>query len=149
MKSNALILFGISLLVTFAFVSCKKEGCTDPLAINYFSKVTKDDGSCSYSSTRMIGEYHYMYDTLEKSAIVYPIDISHMKVSGMFDEGINDFNLVIRWSDRTMVMPDTLLPDDMRLNGTIADKDNFSCTLTVDPAGTNMDTIYYYSFKRI
>jgi hypothetical protein len=36
------VLMGV--LVTFG--SCKKEGCTDPLAKNYDSKAKKDDGSC-------------------------------------------------------------------------------------------------------
>jgi hypothetical protein len=29
-------------------MSCKKEGCTDPLAINYSEQAQKDDGTCSY-----------------------------------------------------------------------------------------------------
>ena len=32
--------------------SCKRrEGCTDPNAINYDSKAKHDDGSCEYSNT--------------------------------------------------------------------------------------------------
>lgn len=31
-------------------ISCKKEGCTDQLALNYNSEAKKDDGSCKYST---------------------------------------------------------------------------------------------------
>lgn len=32
----------------FFFTSCKKEGCTDAIAINYDSKAQKDNGTCVY-----------------------------------------------------------------------------------------------------
>lgn len=34
-----------------AISSCKKEGCTDELANNTSSEATKDDGSCTYTSS--------------------------------------------------------------------------------------------------
>ena len=37
--------------VTALAVSCKKEGCTDPDALNYNSEAKKDDGSCTYDET--------------------------------------------------------------------------------------------------
>lgn len=44
-KVGALLL-GASLMI--AFSSCKKEGCTDPAAVNYSEKAKKDDGSCVF-----------------------------------------------------------------------------------------------------
>ena len=41
------ILFALMAIVTLA--SCKKEGCTDPEALNYSSEAKKDDGSCTYA----------------------------------------------------------------------------------------------------
>lgn len=35
---------------TLAISSCKKEGCTDPTAINYNMAATKDDESCEYAT---------------------------------------------------------------------------------------------------
>jgi hypothetical protein len=136
------------MLSVLAFTSCKKEGCMDPLAINYFSKVTTDDGSCSYSSSRMIGDYNFNFDTIVKQSVVYPIEKSYMKVSGGFHQNQADFHLLVNWATLNMVMPDTLLPEDLSVNGKIIDRDNFSCTLTVDKVGTTNDTIYYYNFKR-
>lgn len=37
-----------ALLGIFLFSSCKKKGCTDPIAINYNENAKKDDGSCLY-----------------------------------------------------------------------------------------------------
>jgi len=34
-----------------AIASCKKKGCTEPLAQNYSAEAKKDDGSCSYEIT--------------------------------------------------------------------------------------------------
>lgn len=35
--------------------SCKKEGCTDPAALNYNEKAKKDDGSCTYAPEATTG----------------------------------------------------------------------------------------------
>ena len=34
--------------LSVALISCKKEGCTDPIATNYEKKANHDDGSCIY-----------------------------------------------------------------------------------------------------
>ncbi|NRA13307.1 MAG: DUF4856 domain-containing protein [Crocinitomicaceae bacterium] len=39
---------------SIAFVSCKKKGCTDPLATNYNSEAQKDDGNCTYGPSYTI-----------------------------------------------------------------------------------------------
>ncbi|NOQ72139.1 MAG: hypothetical protein GQ574_09065 [Crocinitomix sp.] len=43
-KVLMIAIVGISLVTA----SCKKEGCTDPLATNYNKKANHDDGSCEY-----------------------------------------------------------------------------------------------------
>lgn len=43
-----------SVLVLFALVSCKKEGCTNSSAINYSADAGKDDGSCQFRSTMVV-----------------------------------------------------------------------------------------------
>jgi len=44
MRKISLTILGAALIVA----SCKKEGCTDPLANNYNKKATQDDGTCTY-----------------------------------------------------------------------------------------------------
>lgn len=46
-KGLVTAILGLSILM----VSCKKEGCTDPLATNYNKKANKDDGTCEYDGT--------------------------------------------------------------------------------------------------
>jgi hypothetical protein len=148
MKKSALI-YGIILLMAILITSCEREGCTDPLAVNYFKAVVKDDGSCSYSTSRMIGDYTYTYDSAYiLDAIVYPEQISYMKVEGTFDESINQFELIVDWPSKTMVVPKDLSPADSRITGKIIDANNFEITYNQGLTGATTDTIYYYNFER-
>lgn len=45
--SMAVILFASITVLS----SCKKEGCTDPLATNYSTEAKKDDSSCQYEGS--------------------------------------------------------------------------------------------------
>lgn len=48
MKTSRATIFGSVLIFGLAFISCKKEGCTDPVAVNYESSANHDNGTCSY-----------------------------------------------------------------------------------------------------
>ncbi len=50
-------IFIVMVGVTLFFSSCKEEGCTDLLAINYDLNSTKNNGSCKYLSENFIGVY--------------------------------------------------------------------------------------------
>lgn len=41
-------------LLSYLFLSCAKEGCTDPLATNYDSNAKKEDNSCNYCYTDQV-----------------------------------------------------------------------------------------------
>ena len=49
--TSTLKIYALVLFAGFALVSCKKEGCTDPMAINYNSNANHDDGSCNYDNS--------------------------------------------------------------------------------------------------
>ncbi len=51
MKTSRVTLLGSALIIGLALVSCKKEGCTDPLATNYNSSANQEDGSCVFDGT--------------------------------------------------------------------------------------------------
>lgn len=46
-KQHILVTAGI---ISMALMGCKKEGCTDPGALNFDSEAKKDNGSCAYYS---------------------------------------------------------------------------------------------------
>lgn len=53
MNLTSMKMIAASLLIGGAatITSCKKEGCTDPIANNYNDKAKKDDGSCTYTQS--------------------------------------------------------------------------------------------------
>ncbi|MFA7272290.1 MAG: hypothetical protein WC044_00390 [Crocinitomicaceae bacterium] len=172
MKNFLLLATGSALLLMFAFTSCKKEGCTDELAINYFSKVKKDDGSCSYSTTRIAGVYEYTWnDTIVDTATVYSLERSLIKLEFQgFDYSTisapaSNFIFLVTWSTKTMNVPDSLAPMKIfpsagstvhngSLEAKINSKDKFTLTYTQEiPKWNNTsvkkDTVLTYEFTRI
>lgn len=161
MKIISILLSLSAIAFALTLNSCKKKGCTDELAINYFSENKKDDGSCSYSSTRMEGRYAYTWkDTVIDTADVYSFDPSYMGIysANGFDQLQTEFRFLINWSAKTMAVPDSLvqnLPDTaVSVLGTIADRDAFTVTYlqridTWNNPGTWKDTTYVYNFVRI
>lgn len=49
MRQTKIIFASLTLVIGLGFSSCKKEGCTDPVAVNYNDDAEKDDGSCEYA----------------------------------------------------------------------------------------------------
>ncbi|RYM35948.1 hypothetical protein ERX46_02840 [Brumimicrobium glaciale] len=49
MKQTKIIIASLILVFGLGFSSCKKEGCTDPVATNYNAEAEKDDGSCEFA----------------------------------------------------------------------------------------------------
>lgn len=50
MRISPIALMGLSLGLLVGATGCKKEGCTDPAALNYDPDAKKDDGSCQYNT---------------------------------------------------------------------------------------------------
>jgi hypothetical protein len=51
--------FTILLALASVAFSCKKEGCTDPVATNYNADAKKDDGSCIYPEPRLVFVFEF------------------------------------------------------------------------------------------
>lgn len=49
-RPKLLLYLFLGLFVGATTISCKKEGCTDPSAVNYDPEADKDDGSCVYDN---------------------------------------------------------------------------------------------------
>ena len=83
-----LFLFGIS----FFQSACRKKGCVDLGADNPDLNAKKDDGSCIYSATSYLGNYHVAdieIDTLFTDTLVRNYDI---KISASSGNGVRILN---------------------------------------------------------
>lgn len=162
MKSLKILLSACLIAFAFSMTSCKKKGCTDELAVNYFSKYKKDDGSCSYSTTKMQGRFAYTWnDTIIDTCDVYSFERSYFGIynPGGFDMAQNEFRFLVEWEGRTMAMPDSLVqdifPDSAKaVTGEIIDRNSFNVKyIHRIPDYQNIsvykDTVFNYEFERI
>lgn len=92
-----LIVFGF-LLGVFLFPSCKRKGCTDPEAVNYWEKAKKDDGSCVYD------QRNFLFEVLDDigNGIILPryrkmdsllVELNNAVIT--FSNDINETNLAV------------------------------------------------------
>jgi hypothetical protein len=81
----------LSLLVVLGTVSCKKEGCIDSLAENVDAEAEKDDGSCTYLSDRLLGNYSVAQLCMHGGSTSYSMTVIQGSTKGeVILQGLND-----------------------------------------------------------
>lgn len=70
MKFYQLVIPLLCLIFGSVLSSCKKKGCTNPIARNYSSTVEKDDGSCFFEKFPVI-QYVAINETGTDTVVIY------------------------------------------------------------------------------
>ena len=63
------LLFLLAIPMAFSVTSCKKAGCTDPIASNYSDAAKKDDASCTYSEKLIIWQSYATSQLIQQAGI--------------------------------------------------------------------------------
>jgi hypothetical protein len=63
------LLFLLAIPMAFSVTSCKKTGCTDPIASNYSDAAKKDDASCTYSEKLIIWQSYETSQLIQQAGI--------------------------------------------------------------------------------
>ena len=107
------ITFTISIVLIFN--SCAKEGCSDPLAYNYNSEATKDDGSCTFQGCTDPNAANYdslatvsgecIYNQIESWTSVFQETNENLTMTLLgfpLIDVLSDGNLIIHYNDEPL-----------------------------------------------
>ncbi|MBM77615.1 MAG: hypothetical protein CL846_03975 [Crocinitomicaceae bacterium] len=129
---------------SFAFVSCSKDGCTDPSAYNYNAEADKDDGSCTYEGCTDPAAVNYNPNATISSECIYDQigswTSTYQEVSGDMTASIGGFP-VFDTSFTQITHPDSLEPSglDFIADGSLYVYSNTEPTDTGSWSRTNDD----------
>lgn len=76
MKKQSFFILLVSIIcVSISISSCKKAGCTDPLAVNYSIEAEEDDGTCTFPADLFVGNWETT-EIVDNDSVVYASVIS-------------------------------------------------------------------------
>jgi len=113
----------VFLIISVIFISCKKEeGCTDPLALNYNSQATLNDGSCTYAPTPISNlDIHFSQtvngDPLILDSMIY-INQSNINYSIQTVRYLIS-NITLHTNDNTNILIDNVHFVDVSIDSTL------------------------------
>lgn len=77
------------LVIGLGLISCQKEGCMDPEAINYSDEANKDDGSCTYQEATL------SIITPEEGQVFHTDDVVEIKAIASNKEALHGWSLYL------------------------------------------------------
>ena len=139
--TNTLLL---ATVFSLAFISCSKDGCTDPNAYNYNTEADTDDNSCTYQGCTDPAAANYNPDATISSECLYDQigswNSTYQEISG--DMTVSAFGIPLFDTSFTEVPhPDSLDPSglDFTANGSLYIYSNDEPTDTGSWSRTNND----------
>ena len=134
-----LLLFSTIILAT----SCKKEGCTDPSAINFDVNAKKDDGSCEYPAGN--GTVTLQFDHFLDNNQITDADFNNLSFTNDFGTTFSITKMTYLISDLTFhtANGDSVVTDDYFL----VDMSNSSSLSVPMPTEIPQDTYSHLSFR--
>ncbi len=138
-----LLVFGIAIMIN----SCKSDGCTDSIALNYNEDAGKDDGSCIYPADKLIGEWS-VDETVYSQTNTYNATISRnsnddIKISAVRNSPpvhfVNDLVLTVKWLELQIA------PLGDSLTGTIASENDFQIVYEYGEGAGAYDVTLHYT----
>lgn len=115
------ILLLTSVMLVYASSCRKKEGCTDPTALNYDSKAKKDDGSCKYPTTPATQEPNIHIHSPVEHAEYHLGDTVHIEIEISHNTELHGYELYLH----NTTTHDSVLSMDLHAHQTSYSIDTF------------------------
>ncbi|GAB4281927.1 MAG: hypothetical protein Kow0068_06450 [Marinilabiliales bacterium] len=109
-----IVLISLIIILSLAYTSCRKTGCTDPLACNYDSEAHKDNGSCKYDRETLLYTQTVNLDDFATTNHVAEFKFEQYDIENCTNPSTSEVRLYVKniYSDTISIDCDVVMQDD-------------------------------------